>query len=148
MSDDLNDLKNLMDGMIFCNRVLGFVNAPALIQRAVKNVQHVSVDVEQYRRKRDLLYKELIRIGYETVKPQGAFYFFPDVSKLFGKSCNGTSINNPTDLSLFLLNEAKVATVTGEAFGAPDCLRLSYATSEETMAEAISRIKMAIERLN
>ena len=67
----------LMAGLIFCNRVLGFVNAPALIQRVVKQVQGVTVDVEQYRRKRDYIYNELTRIGYQVVKPQGAFYFFP-----------------------------------------------------------------------
>ena len=71
------DAGPIMAGLIFCNRVLGFVNAPALIQRVVKQVQSVTVDVEQYRRKRDYLYKELMRIGYEVVKPQGAFYFFP-----------------------------------------------------------------------
>ena len=65
-----------------------------------------------------------------------------------GKSWNGSTINNPTDLSLFLLEEANVATVTGEAFGAPDSLRLSYATSEEIMSEAVARIKNAIEKLN
>ena len=86
--------------------------------------------------------------GFEINKPDGAFYFFPDVSKLFGKSCNGQMINNPTDLSLYLLEKAKVATVTGEAFGEPNCLRLSYATSEEIMTEAISRIKNALDKLN
>ena len=67
------DADNLMAGLIFSNRVLGFVNAPALIQRVLKNVQGVTVDVEQYRKKRDFLYGELVRIGYEVVKPQGAF---------------------------------------------------------------------------
>ena len=70
----------LMAGLIFCNRVLGFVNAPALIQRVVKQVQGVTVDVEQYRRKRDYLYNEMTRIGYQVVKPQGAFYFFSEIS--------------------------------------------------------------------
>ena len=70
------DAGPLMAGLIFCNRVLGFVNAPALIQRVVKQVQSVTVDVKQYQRKRDYLYKELTRIGYDVVKPQGAFYFF------------------------------------------------------------------------
>jgi aspartate aminotransferase len=102
-----------------------------------------------FKQRRDIAFDLLTKIpSFEIKKPDGAFYFFPDVSKLFGKSCNGTIINNPTDLSLYLLDEAKVATVTGEAFGAPNCLRLSYATSEEIMAEAISRIKLAIDKLS
>lgn len=102
-----------------------------------------------FKQRREVAFEQLSLInGFDIKKPDGAFYFFPDVSKLFGKSWNGTSINTPTDLSLFLLEEANVATVTGEAFGAPECLRLSYATSEAIMAEAISRIKNAIEKLN
>jgi len=117
---------------------------------ALKGDQSCTLEMKRaFKQRRELAFDLLTQIpGFEIKKPDGAFYFFPDVSKLFGKSCNGTSINNPTDLSLYLLDEAKVATVTGEAFGAPDCLRLSYATSEETMAKAISRIKSAIEKLN
>lgn len=104
---------------------------------------------ETFRQRRDIALKQLNQIpGFETREPKGAFYFFPKVSQLFGKSFGDYIINNPTDLSLFLLEEANVATVTGEAFGAPDCLRLSYATSEEVMSEAISRIKTAVEKLN
>ena len=102
-----------------------------------------------FKQRREVAFEQLSLInGFDIKKPDGAFYFFPNVSKLLGKSWNGTSINTPTDLSLFLLEEANVATVTGEAFGAPECLRLSYATSETIMAEAISRIKNAIEKLN
>ena len=102
-----------------------------------------------FKQRREVAFELLSEIsGFEIKKPDGAFYFFPEVSKLFGKKWNGQTINNPTDLSLYLLEEAKVATVTGEAFGAPDCLRLSYATSEEIMKTAISRIKKAIEQLN
>lgn len=104
---------------------------------------------ETFRQRRDIALKQLNQVpGFETREPKGAFYFFPKVSQLFGKCFGDYIINNPTDLSLFLLEEANVATVTGEAFGAPDCLRLSYATSEEVMSEAISRIKTAIEKLN
>jgi len=101
-----------------------------------------------FRQRRDIALELLRQIpGFEIRVPNGAFYFFPKVSQLFGKSYKGFTIKNPTDLSLFLLEEASVATVTGEAFGAPDCLRLSYATSEGIMAEAISRIKYAVEKL-
>ncbi len=85
---------------------------------------------------------------FKLNKPDGAFYFFPDVSALFGKKWNDKTINTPTDLSLYLLEEARVATVTGEAFGAENCLRLSYATSEKVMTEAIARIKQAVGKLN
>jgi len=117
---------------------------------ALKGDQSCTLDMKKaFKQRREAAFDLLKKIpGFQINKPDGAFYFFPDVSNLFGKSCNGSSINNPTDLSLFLLEEAKVATVTGEAFGAPNCLRLSYATSEERMAEAISRIKVAIEKLN
>ena len=101
-----------------------------------------------FKQRQDLAFDLLTEIdGFKLKKPDGAFYFFPDVSALFGKSYNGQTINNPTDLSLYLLEEAKVATVTGVAFGDSNCLRLSYATSEEVMAEAISRIKQAVEKL-
>lgn len=85
--------------------------------------------------------------GFEINPPKSAFYLFPRINKLFGKSYNGNTIKTATDLSLFLLEEAKVATVTGEAFGAPDYLRLSYAVSTETIVEALSRIKEAIKLL-
>lgn len=102
-----------------------------------------------FHKRRDLALAQLKEIpGFEIREPKGAFYLFPQVSKLFGKSNGSMSISNATDLSLYLLENANVATVTGEAFGAPECLRLSYATSEEQMAEAIRRIKTAIEKLS
>ncbi|WP_282125771.1 pyridoxal phosphate-dependent aminotransferase [Marinifilum flexuosum] len=101
-----------------------------------------------FKKRRDLALSQLKEItGFEIREPKGAFYLFPQVSQLFGKSNGSLTINNATDLSLYLLESANVATVTGEAFGAPECLRLSYATSEEQMAEAIRRIKSAIENL-
>ncbi|PXY03098.1 aspartate aminotransferase [Marinifilum breve] len=101
-----------------------------------------------FKKRRDLALSQLKEIpGFEIREPKGAFYLFPQVSQLFGKSNGSVTINNATDLSLYLLESANVATVTGEAFGAPECLRLSYATSEEQMAEAIRRIKSAIENL-
>ena len=77
-----------------------------------------------FKQRRDIAFDLLSRISeFKLKKPEGAFYFFPDVSALFGKKCNDKIINTPTDLSLYLLNEAKVATVTGEAFGAPNCFK-------------------------
>ena len=86
--------------------------------------------------------------GFITNVPDGAFYFFPDVSSLFGKKAGDQTIENATDLSLYLLDVAHVATVPGDAFGAPKCLRLSYAASEDVLTEAVRRIKSAIEALS
>lgn len=85
--------------------------------------------------------------GVKTNVPGGAFYVFPDVSYFYGKSHNGTTINNGSDLAMYLLNEALVALVTGEAFGDPNCIRISYAASEETLTEAMKRVKAALEKL-
>jgi len=102
-----------------------------------------------FHQRRDLALAQLREIpGFEVREPNGAFYLFPKVSQVFGKSNGSVSINSATDLSLYLLEKANVATVTGEAFGAPECLRLSYATSEEQMTEAIRRIKIAVEKLS
>jgi aspartate aminotransferase len=76
--------------------------------------------------------------------PEGAFYFFPDVSAYFGKTLRGQLIKDANDLAMYLLAEANVATVTGDAFGNPSCIRLSYATSEDQLKEAIKRIKEAL----
>ncbi|MEN8835429.1 MAG: aminotransferase class I/II-fold pyridoxal phosphate-dependent enzyme, partial [Polaribacter sp.] len=74
----------------------------------------------------------------------GAFYVFPDISAFFGKTIHGTKINNANDFSLYILENANVATVTGDAFGAPNCIRISYAASEIQIREAIKRIKIAL----
>lgn len=86
--------------------------------------------------------------GVHANVPVGAFYVFPDISSFFGKSYNGQTINNADDLCLYLLSEALVALVTGDAFGDPNCIRISYAASEETLTEAMKRIKSALEKLN
>jgi aspartate aminotransferase len=86
--------------------------------------------------------------GVHANVPVGAFYVFPDISAFFGKSFNGFKINNADDLCLYLLSEALVALVTGDAFGDANCIRISYAASEETLTEAMNRIKIALEKLN
>ncbi|RZK04401.1 MAG: pyridoxal phosphate-dependent aminotransferase [Flavobacterium sp.] len=82
--------------------------------------------------------------GLKLNVPEGAFYVFPDVSSYFGKTLRGTEIKNADDFSMYLLAEANVATVTGDAFGNPNCIRFSYATSEELLTEALRRIKEAL----
>ena len=85
--------------------------------------------------------------GVEVNEPEGAFYFFPDVSSFFGKSFNGKTINDANDLALYLLEEALVAIVTGDAFGDPNCIRISYATDEATLTKAMNRIAVALQKL-
>jgi len=103
---------------------------------------------EAFLRRRDLMISKLQEIkGLKLSIPQGAFYIFPDVSHYFGKSYNGTTVANANDFCMYLLNEANVATVTGEAFGSPNCMRISYAAADETLVEAVRRIKTALEKL-
>lgn len=98
--------------------------------------------VQAFKQRRDLVIDLIREIPHFSINvPEGAFYVFPDVSYYFGKEVNGVMINNATDLSMYLLEKAHVATVTGEAFGNPDCIRLSYATSEDQLVEAFTRIK-------
>ncbi len=101
-----------------------------------------------FKRRRDLVLKLMKEIpGWKVNEPQGAFYVFPDVSHYFGKSDGESTIKNATDLCMYLLNKGHVSIVTGEAFGAPDCVRFSYAASDEKLVEAIRRIKDALLKL-
>jgi aspartate aminotransferase len=132
-----------------CTKMQGQVTSGAnsIAQRAT--IAAVDADpsvlnemVSAFKSRRNLvvgLIKEIPGLKLNT--PEGAFYVFPDVSSYFGKTLRGTAINNADDFSMYLLSEANVATVTGDAFGNPDCIRLSYATSEALLTEAIKRIK-------
>ncbi|HRG04283.1 MAG: pyridoxal phosphate-dependent aminotransferase [Paludibacteraceae bacterium] len=101
-----------------------------------------------FERRKNLVVKMAREIpGLKVNEPKGAFYVFPDCSYYFGKSYNGTTVNNPEDLALFLLAEAHVACVGGTDFGAPNCIRMSYATSDEKLVEAFTRIKEALGKL-
>jgi len=103
---------------------------------------------EAFLRRRDLMISKLQEIeGLKLSIPQGAFYIFPDVSHYFGKSYNGTKVADANDFCMYLLNEANVATVTGVAFGSPNCMRISYAAADEILVEAVRRIKTALGKL-
>jgi len=103
---------------------------------------------EAFLRRRDLICGLLKEIkGLKMRVPQGAFYVMPDISYYLGKSDGVTKIGNSDDLALYLLDKAQVATVGGDAFGAPDCIRISYATADDLLIEAVKRIKAALERL-
>jgi len=105
--------------------------------------------INAFHRRRDLVLDKLNEMeGVLSNVPEGAFYVFPDISHFFGKSYKEWTIENANDLCLYLLDEALVALVTGEAFGDPNCIRISYAASEETLLDAMSRIKEALAKLS
>ena len=104
--------------------------------------------VAAFKNRRQLVYDRLKKMpGVKVNMPEGAFYFFPDISSFFGKSAEGQNIQNATDLCMYLLEHANVAVVTGDAFGNPSCMRLSYATSEKVLEEAMNRIESALAKL-
>jgi aspartate aminotransferase len=110
--------------------------------------EKISYMQEGFLKRRDLCLKLIAEIPYfKTPQPDGAFYLFPHVAQLYGKKFNGTEINNSHDLCMYFLNEAHVALVSGDAFGDGECLRISYATSEEKLIEAMSRLKNAVLKL-
>ena len=105
--------------------------------------------ISAFKSRRELVLDALAEMpGIKTNHPGGAFYVFPDCSAYFGKTNGSAMINNANDLCLYLLEEALVALVTGDAFGDPNCFRISYAASEETLKEAMHRIKAALSKLN
>ena len=155
---------------------IGFIAAPTVIAKACQKLQGqvtsatcsiaqkatvramqmdpaTSADIINMRKvfqeRRDMVYKLLCDIpGLKVCMPQGAFYFFPDVSSYYGKHFGDKTIGNSTDMAFYLLNEANVATVMGSAFGDDRCIRLSYATSEDLLREALRRIKEALAKLS
>ena len=117
----------------------------AAITAVLAPVSKIQFMVDEFKTRRDIIIGLLREIdGFKVNVPEGAFYVFPDVSGFFGKTINGVTINNASDFSLFILEKANVATVTGDAFGSPNCIRLSYAASELQIRGAIKRIKEAL----
>jgi len=127
------DRDELVAGMVFCNRTLGFVNAPALMQNVVRSLQSASVDIRQYEKKRDMLYNALTEMGYSIVKPSGAFYMFPE---------------SPLDDDLAFVRELQkhnVLVVPGTGFGAHGYFRISYCVDDRVIEGALPRFKKAAE---
>ncbi|MFK8267849.1 pyridoxal phosphate-dependent aminotransferase [Capnocytophaga cynodegmi] len=111
----------------------------AAVKAPVSKIQYM---IDEFKKRRDLILNLLSEVkGFKLNVPEGAFYVFPDISYFFGKTLRGKNINTASDFSLYLLEEAGVATVTGEAFGDNKCIRISYAASEKEIREAIKRIK-------
>jgi len=127
------DVSEVVAGLIYANRVLGFVNAPALMQNVVRNLQNASVSVDEYKSKRDYLYDNLTRMGYSMVKPEGAFYMFP---------------KTPVKDDLSFVDELKrmlVLTVPGSAFKAPGYFRLSYCLDDSIIEGSLPAFRKAIQ---
>ena len=117
----------------------------AAITAVLAPVSKIQYMVDEFKTRRNIIIELLRQIdGFKVNVPEGAFYVFPDISAFFGKTIHGVKIENASDFSLFILEKANVATVTGEAFGTPNCIRISYAASESQIREAIKRIKQAL----
>ena len=136
-----------------CNKMQGQITSGAncIAQRATitalnEPITKIQYMIDEFAKRREIIIELLNNIpGIKLNKPNGAFYVFPDVSSYFGKVLNGKKIKNATDFALYLLEKAHVATVTGEAFGNGNCIRISYAASEEKIRLAIERISSALK---
>src|SRR5690606_6068659 len=135
-----------------CNKMQGQVTSGAncIAQRAVitaleEPVSKIQYMIDEFAKRRKIILDLLAEIeGFKCNEPEGAFYVFPDISHYFGKTLNGTKIENASDFSMYLLENALVATVTGEAFGNKNCIRISYSAGENEIREAVRRIKEAV----
>ena len=173
LKDRVITVNGVSKGFAMTGWRLGYIGAPTWIAKACSKVQGqvtsapcsiaqvaagaaVSADPSiademksAFLKRRDIMIAGLSAIpGMKVNKPMGAFYLFPDVSELYGKSVGQRHINNAEDFAMYLLEEAHVATVGGGAFGTPECIRLSYAASETQLQEAIRRISKAVEALD
>ena len=138
-----------------CDKLQGQITSgtSSISQRAALAAYQAGLETvlqmrDEFKKRRDVVYELLKDIPNVKVNlPQGAFYFFPEVKSYFNKSYNGTVIRDAEELCLYLLNEAHVSVVTGEAFGNADCIRISYAAAENELREAVARIKEALSKL-
>lgn len=138
-----------------CNKLQGqYTSGPCSVSQKAAEVAYTGSQVpvgemrQAFERRRDLIVKLAKEVpGLEVNVPEGAFYLFPKCSSFFGKSAGGRKINDSDDLAMYLLEVAHVACVGGVSFGAPECIRMSYATGDENIVEAIRRIKEALEKL-
>ena len=136
-----------------CNKMQGQITSGAncIAQRATITalntpISEIKYMIDEFYKRKTLIINLLSEIdGFKLNDPQGAFYVFPDISFFFGKKIKNKVINNSTDFAFFLLEEANVATVSGEAFGNKNCIRISYAASEKEIIEAVKRIKSAVK---
>ena len=133
LNPEISDKGMILGGMVLCNRILGYVNAPALMQRAISSLLEESVDISIYQRKRDMLYEGLASCGYELVKPEGAFYFFPR-----------TPIEDDVAF-VSALQEENILTVPGSGFGGPGHFRIAYCVEDQTIERALPGFEKVIK---
>jgi aspartate aminotransferase len=132
----IDEHTDIVNGIIHCNRISGYVNAGALMQRVVTHLQAVTVSIPEYQKKRDLLYNNLTEMGYSIVKPKGAFYLFP---------------KSPTEDDIEFVNELhrrKVLVVPGQGFGSPGYFRLSYCTDDRTIEGSLEIFRKVALKYN
>lgn len=133
VNPDIADKADLIGGLIFCNRILGFVNAPALMQNLIRHLQHVTISVPDYQAKRDFMYNNLTDMGYKLVKPEGAFYMFPR-----------TPVDNDIEF-VHELQKHNVLTVPGRGFGTPGYFRISYCVGQQTLEGSLFGFRKTAE---
>jgi aspartate aminotransferase len=134
INPDIENKEDLVNGLIFCNRILGFVNAPALMQNLVRHLQHITVSIPEYEEKRNFLYNNLTDMGYKLVKPQGAFYMFPK-----------TPIDDDVEF-VHELQKHNVLTVPGRGFGTPGYFRISYCVNHKTLEGSLFGFRQTAEK--
>ena len=131
---ECSEHQELMNGFVFCNRTLGFINAPALLQHLVGRLQRVTVSIAEYQQKRDFLYDRLVKMGYSVTKPQGAFYLFP---------------KSPLEDEVAFVRELaqwKVLTVPGSGFGTPGYFRIAYCVEDRTLEGSLEGFRKVAEK--
>jgi aspartate aminotransferase len=136
VNPDCSHRQELVNSVIFCNRILGFVNAPALMQRVLQTVQGVTVSIAEYQRKRDFLYRNLVEMGYSVVKPGGAFYMFP---------------KSPVEDDVVFVDELlqlNVLVVPGRGFGRPGYFRLVYCVDDRVIEGSLTGLNKAAQKFN
>jgi aspartate aminotransferase len=135
VNPNAEDAEELMSGFVLCNRTLGYVNAPALMQRAIQHLQGCSVDVSQYQRKRDRLCQILSRIGYDFVKPKGTFYLFPRAP------------GGDDQEFVRLLQKQLILTVPGTGFGSPGHFRIAYCVDDDVIERSVEGFERAFKAI-
>ena len=141
VSPQIAEYDTMINALVVANRCIGYINAPSLFQLVVADCLDVKTDVEFYDRNRKLLYESMKAMGFECVKPEGAFYIFASIRGLIGKKYRGEVITGSVKFAELLLENELTAVVPGIAFGADDYIRLSYATSEENIKKGLARIE-------
>jgi len=135
VNPQMENWRQIVDGLTFCNRILGFVNAPALMQRILPKLQGIMVNVQEYQRKRDILCDELASVGYSFTKPEGAFYLFPK-----------SPIADDVEFVKELLKE-NILAVPGAGFGTPGYFRLAYCVADRVVEGSLEGFRRAIKKV-